>query len=197
MVRRHQSPLRKHLQKSDVRKGPRVFHLCTDQRYTWSCPVWIHQTVVHLCRSWNQRNNPQVSFPQVEAQCRVSTTPLAPTVQGSYVSLPAFALPDPRSANWMTHAGTSGERKPPVPDWNSAWVCGRDWGEDNELVSELIKAKSPTRQRVSREDGLCSKSPRLLCLLMIEIGRIFGWELKLGQHGLGRASETSVYLSHA
>lgn len=194
MVRRHQSLLRKHLQKSDVRKGPRVFHPCTDQCYTWSCRVWTHQTVVHLCRSHHEISvithksafhkwRHSVTFPQHHSH-RPSRAPTC-------LSLHSSCLTPAPQTGWLMQEHQERE--------SLLFQIGIQRGlvdVTDELVSELMKAKSP-RRRVSREDGLCLNSPRLLCLLMIEIGRIFGWELKLGQHGLGRAFETTVYLSHA
>lgn len=200
MVRRHQSLLRKHLRKSDVRKGPRVFHLCTDQRYTWSCRVWTHQTVVPLCRSHHEISvithksafpkwRHSVEFPQQHSHrpCR------APTC----LSLHSSCLTPAPQTGWLTQEHQERESLLFQIEIQHGFVDVTGEGGDYELVTELIKATSPTRPSVRREDRLCSKSPRLLCLLMIEIGRIFGWELKLGQHGLGRASETSVCLSHA
>lgn len=200
MFRRHQSLLRKHLQKSDVRKEPRVFHLCTDQRYTWSCRAWTHQTVVHLCRSHHEISvithksayhkwRHSVEFPQHRSHrpCR------APTC----LSLHSSCLTPAPQTGWLTQEYQERESLLFQIEIQHGLVDVTDGGERLWTCQWANKAKSPTRQCVSREDSLCSKSPRLLCLLMIEIGRIFGWELKLGQHGLGRAFETSVYLFHA
>lgn len=167
MVRRHQSLLRKRLQKSDVRKGPRVFHLCTDQRYTWSRRVWTHQTVVHLCRSHHEISvithklafhkwRHSVEFPQHHSQ-RPCRAPMC-------LSLHSSCLTPAPQTGWLTQERQDRESLLFQIEIQHGFVDVTGGGDrDYELVSELIKAKSPTRQRVSREDGLFSKSPRLLC----------------------------------